>query len=148
MMECWSMGVWEWWAQYSNTPSLPHQYLLVVHSPLCLTVCAPSPLRADAVWAKVFRDVAHFVAASTAGFIAFRRPNQDNGVIPGGGPPVDQPLRSARFTAALLTDRVKLKDVVGNGEQPGHEAEGLPAKVLVQPGYDDVESAFRHSLAQ
>src|SRR5687767_13095919 len=115
---------------------------------LSLSICAPAFFGADAANAKVFRDVADFVAVAAARFIAFGSADQDNRVIPGGWAPVDEPLGPAGFSTALFTYRMQFDDVIGEGEKPGHEAERLPAKVLVQAGRDHVDSAVRQSLAQ
>jgi hypothetical protein len=42
---------------------------------------------------------------------------------------------------------MELYYVVGDREQSRHEAEGLAAEVLIEPGRYDVDTSVRHPLA-
>jgi hypothetical protein len=88
------------------------------------------------------------VAAAAAGLVTHRSADENDGIAPGCGPAIDEPLRPAGFSAAFLADGVQLYHMVGEREEGGHKPERLPAEVLVQAGGNDIDPAISEMLTE
>src|SRR3989442_4351102 len=67
--------------------------------------------------------------------------DHDGGALPRGGPAVDETLVAARRPAANYTDRLKLVDDLGDGEERGHRTERQAAEIHVDPRQHDSNAA-------
>src|SRR5207245_4732967 len=67
--------------------------------------------------------------------------DQDRRALPQGRPAVDETLVAARRPAANYTDRLKLVDDLGDGEEGGHRTERQAAEIHVDPRQQDSNAA-------
>src|SRR5690554_7385393 len=86
--------------------------------------------------APTFRRTRHFMAAVAAGLVVLGGPDEDDGIVVVGGRTVNQALRAAGGPAADHTDGIELCDLLRQGHEHRHGAEGHAPEVQIQPGRD------------
>ncbi len=83
---------------------------------------------------------------AAAGLVVLCGTDEDGGGRGWGGLPVYEALGPGGIPSADVADGSELYNLVGDGEQAGHGAEGLSSEILVESGRDDLVSGVGEAL--